>query len=655
MAKGRVKKIVRKAKKAVKKAVKNTAERVESRVVTNDVRVWPSATRYMSEYPEQGLSELRSKKNVGVCFSGGGTRSASCSLGQMRALYELRLGGEKLIDKVRYISCISGGSWFAVPYTYLPDSVRDTTFLGTSLEPEQCTLTNLRRMSRQQNSYAYAVSESQMVKKILANYADSRLKSITGTDWGEIDEAYSEAVGQVFLKPFGLGEGIGKLPRFFTWRDGRLDTILGRNKHLKKSDFYRVEKDSRPYLIAGITLLAPRKEAARAGALRSMVIPAPVKSHLEKMLEVWPDMVPFEGTPIYVGTSVTEKVGVAGKRVGGGFIEPLAFDTHAPLKAPGKDLIAKSRVGAIHHRFTLADLMGTCGAAPAIGTYFANRGSSSRSITGIFPRFRHWPVKEKGVVLEDDYNFGDGGYVDSYGIVPLLRRKVKNIICFINTATPLLGQPGHKEFRIDAYLPWLFGAKKYVKGFIPNIMLHDKGTVFQDDRRNSNFLETVNGLIERRDVSSDPDASAVLDHEGRGDRAVFYRGTYRVVTNSYLGVEGGWDVNVLWFYNSRRKQAWESRLPANVQRRIERDPDNTLAESLGLAKSGEFARFPYYRTFLENGLTLSWDGDQSWGKKLDIPEPVDLTKDQVSMLANLSTWAVKDASAEVMRMFRGRG
>jgi hypothetical protein len=41
--------------------------------------------------PQYKVDELEAKSNVGLAFSGGGTRSASCVLGQLRGLNELNL------------------------------------------------------------------------------------------------------------------------------------------------------------------------------------------------------------------------------------------------------------------------------------------------------------------------------------------------------------------------------------------------------------------------------------------------------------------------------------------------------------------------------------------------------------------------------------
>ncbi|HEY5140743.1 MAG TPA: hypothetical protein VIJ25_15725, partial [Methylococcales bacterium] len=79
-----------------------------------------------------------SRKNIAVCFSGGGSRALTCAWGQLIGLNTLKDDiGKPLLDDVRYISSVSGGSWAAVLYTFRPDKFTDAEFLGDSYSPSQ--------------------------------------------------------------------------------------------------------------------------------------------------------------------------------------------------------------------------------------------------------------------------------------------------------------------------------------------------------------------------------------------------------------------------------------------------------------------------------------------------------------------------------------
>ena len=76
-------------------------------------------------FPERTGDTLAGKTASGLCFSGGGNRALSAGMGQLRALTTLGL-----MEKVAYVSCVSGGSWLSAPYTYYRSgATRDEEFL----------------------------------------------------------------------------------------------------------------------------------------------------------------------------------------------------------------------------------------------------------------------------------------------------------------------------------------------------------------------------------------------------------------------------------------------------------------------------------------------------------------------------------------------
>src|SRR5262245_43778507 len=65
------------------------------------------------ETPERTQLVKLHDVDLGIAFSGGGTRSASATVGQLRGLEQ-----NGWLARVRYMTAVSGGSWAAVPYTY---------------------------------------------------------------------------------------------------------------------------------------------------------------------------------------------------------------------------------------------------------------------------------------------------------------------------------------------------------------------------------------------------------------------------------------------------------------------------------------------------------------------------------------------------------
>ena len=82
----------------------------------------PPASLSAQLYPFPPASIM---SGVGVCLSGGGSRAASASMGELRGLRSLGL-----LDQVSALSTVSGGSWAGVTFTYLPSDISDDEFLG---------------------------------------------------------------------------------------------------------------------------------------------------------------------------------------------------------------------------------------------------------------------------------------------------------------------------------------------------------------------------------------------------------------------------------------------------------------------------------------------------------------------------------------------
>lgn len=91
-------------------------------------------------YPNGGSNPTieysdNTRPNIGVCFSGGGSRSLTCTWGQLIGLTKL-----SLIKDIRYTSSASGGNWAATTWSYLPDEINDADFLGTLHSPAKLSL-----------------------------------------------------------------------------------------------------------------------------------------------------------------------------------------------------------------------------------------------------------------------------------------------------------------------------------------------------------------------------------------------------------------------------------------------------------------------------------------------------------------------------------
>jgi hypothetical protein len=270
-----------------------------------------------------------------------------------------------------------------------------------------------------------------------------------------------------------------------------------------------------------------------------------------------------------VGVPVLHKgIGADGRDIGGGFVEPFGFDTRAPEAAPDELGRVTVRLGASRYRYTLSDAIGTSGAAPA-------KSLVEDGLTFVgFPEFKYWPPSSPVRSGAHEYEFADGGDLDYMGLMPLLARRVKNIIVFINTRNPITGSA---DDQISRALPPLF---RPTPEFPHNVVFPQ-----------ADYQPLADGLLAARQAGA----------------SVMHKDRYDVLANPFWGIDGGWQVQILWVYNERVPE-WESQLPAGTS---------------SLIGAGSLHNFPHYKTFRQNS-----------------PAVIDLRPEQVHMLANLSCWNV---------------
>src|SRR5438093_198349 len=101
-------------------------------------------------FPEAGIV---TGDDLGIAFSGGGTRSATATLGQLRGLQS-----NGWLQRVRYISGASGGAWAAIVFTYSKRSLTD--LLGTDEQPGSLQVETLEK--RANGRLAKAIADSSL-------------------------------------------------------------------------------------------------------------------------------------------------------------------------------------------------------------------------------------------------------------------------------------------------------------------------------------------------------------------------------------------------------------------------------------------------------------------------------------------------------------
>ena len=485
-------------------------------------------------FAEQQTALVHRTDNTGVCFSGGGTRAQCATVGQLRALSQLGL-----LSELRYISSVSGGSWASSAFLWGSSAHEDSALLGAHTRPEDIDLDELKGVIPADCILSTATTnlEKAFWQQHKAGTPGPRL--------------WTEAVGAVYLAPFGLHSA--DAPAHIVADSARWSATVSRNPGLAGAPTVSPRAPQRlPFHVINGCYLGP-------AALEPLVHEAPVSFELTAL---------YGGNPQRVQQHFRSRDGRRQEAVmGGGYIEPVALG--APQLESMDAVTQTAAMAAPRRPFTLADAVGISSAA------FAGVSSeltkSTRILGGLTPQLEQCPI-EPGATGERAA-MGDGGVLENYGLLTLLRRGVDRVVVFINTSTPL--DPSYRAVDaaptaddVDCFMPPLFG-----------FPVHGVGMALQN-----------NQVFAQADWA--PVVTAMQQAQEQG-RPVVVRSTHEVLENRLWGIAGGRRVEVLWCYLERVK-AWEDRLSPSVERVVDRGSRRFF--------KGELASFPHYKTAGEDGL-----------------------------------------------------
>jgi hypothetical protein len=525
-------------------------------------------------FPEQHLGLHADRPSVGLCFSGGGARALSASMGQYRALTKLGL-----MDKVRVIASVSGGTWASFIYTYYrAGAANDDELLGPITEPGDIDMASLREpLPRSCMGFLVTQAFDRVV------FQDLRLD--------KPQEVWMSMIGQLLLAPFGLYDP--ERPRTISLDEASVARILARQHdgHDLSADHFVIARPGRPFLIANACLIAPT-------AIGSLDAETPAL---------------FEFTPLYVGSPNPLRVSYDPRRgdslaleIGGGSIEPFGCGGEGPHEVDaGTHHVRVVELSPPIRACTTEFIAGTSSAAPA-GVLEELPGLGFLHLRELTPEAPHWPVREGPLPAAQEFDFGDGGVLENYGLISLLLRRIETAVVFINTNIPLSldydpSGPVDKK-AIDTYLPPLFGLRD-----------PSTGTATQNNQvfATSDYAKVVRELQAAK----------------RSGGAVMAVTKLTTVANSWWGVAAGHEVQVCWMYLDRSAK-WEASLGSRrVRWNIRRGNSCKLF-------AGPFKHFPHYRTIMEIPLEL-----------------IELTDAQVRLLADLSCWCVTSNAERFKQLF----
>ncbi|NVB36869.1 hypothetical protein G6O69_03445 [Pseudenhygromyxa sp. WMMC2535] len=588
--------------------------------------------------------------NVGLCISGGGSRSLVAGMGQLRALDYLQANGASLLSQVKATSTVSGGSWVGATYHFLNDSLSDSSYLNSYI-PDQGQL-------------VLSAGPDSSPAEVLDELPEGNIGKVPAN---KLFSPEALVVQAVLLKKMGT-------PTSMIWQ-----TLVGLHV-LEPYGLYRYDQDKGNSLFSLDTETLTKDVTIPNPALSD--VPAalyPTKKprsflicNFSMFVTSKPDasgsfelLVPVQSTPYYssiVGSP--DAFDSNGQKPGGG--GPTAFAFNSQLISPASDgIVAVSQ----NRQWALADLIGTSSAffaevlenilttyqqdeaafhdalekhADLIRTWFEHKlekiphsivevlnyamnrdthdvdGTTTTSdlsqalsdLRNLVPQYDYWSVLANAVPpTPQPERFADGGDLENTGICGMLAYDdIDSIIACVNSDNPLapathgvLNADGSEvpntRVMISDQIPVLFGYQPYQKGTGYKLYAGDddpKQPIFRHNQvfPSTSFPELLQGIWES--------SGNAAGHTNESP-AVFSQ-SLAVSSNEWFGVRGNRQVTVVWVYNNFVNQ-WNEQLSTEVQQYVGE-----------LISKDKFPMYPTSHTYL--------------------------TAREVNLLANLSAWVI---------------
>lgn len=497
---------------------------------TNSLTTLSTAV-YPSSYQNQGMTSQEEAllaeaplRNVGVCFSGGGSRALSAAMGQYRGLTNKKdKKGVTWMDRIGTISSVSGGTWASSIYIYLPEKFSYDELLGGVAQPSQLTwdgtgpaaLSDLNVNSMGQVPVRLELTG--IVELII------KLREQGFTDWSQM---WRVMVGELVLKPYGLYEADSEYnpTTYYAWQSDWFDKYIWPQNTSLNSNQFHFARNRWPWLTMNTSLIYNKEPEELL----------PVMSHMFR-----------------AGINGTfPQSGQSGPVVGGGSIQPFAFASqYVSTPEVGRATVASPRP------FSLSDIVGL--SSVAFAASFAEHDKLKwLDPDDLVPKYDYFPVVNGGS-QGSVYEFADGGSLENTGVNNLLASTLlKKIVVFVNAEIKVEQVAGYTQ--IPGSIPPLFGYQPLEDGFF------EKGyTPYSDGGDEAYPLMKNNQVFDKGRFQELLDGMKAATDNFQ-NAAIFFQKDLPVVNNNVFGVKGNRTVDVLWVCNNKVK-AWEGQLEEAIK------------------------------------------------------------------------------------------
>lgn len=496
-----------------------------------------------------GKGQQAPVRDVGVCFSGGGSRSLSAVMGQLRGLRQ-----QGWLDRVDTLSAVSGGCWASALFTFLPSAIPYDDFLGQGVPPG-CLRWN---DGNHPESLAYLPPDNlgHVPTRLGFEAMYDLYVKLKREGFSDFHQLWRIAIGELVFRDFGLyaPDSQQNPTHFYAHSEADFNRhIRPHNPGLSASDFFFARNPSPGLIMNG-----------------SMFYPQGVNS-----------LLPILSTPFRAGIRATfPQPGQHGQPVGGGFVDAFGFASQflARSSTPDRVKIRQPRP------FSLVDMASISSAA------FADAFFDRIGVKDLEPEYPYWPVAGGGAPGKVR-QFADAGLLENSGLASLLANtRLEKAVVFVNGSQKVEHDVETWDFtQVPDTIPTLFGFQP-IQGFFdddgylpyagdshPKAPLMKHNQIFPSSR----FQELLDGL-----------RAATGDFE---NPAVFHQPGLELRPNPWFGITPAQrrNVDVLWVINNQVK-AWERQITDSA---ISDRLDLRLVPDTGLWN------FPYYGTITQLNLS----------------------------------------------------